>query len=146
MAEIKDRRIRINNIPKNKVRYRLTNKPVLMFLMIALAGFLLFNTDAKSIGSFLVIVAVFLLIFTPNETRLAYYDNFLVYYLLDEKGMCLIIYYNDVKYWRYEKNLGRENYFLIETTDGATYEIHVATPKKILPWFRHFLENQEIKK
>ena len=144
MAEIKDRRIRINNIPKSKVRFRLTSKPILMFLLIGLGGILLVNTDANLIGYFIVIVAVFLLIFTPNETRLAYYDNFLVYYFLEEKDMCLIIYYNEVKSWRYEKNIGREAYFLIGTSDEARYEIHVANPKKALPWFRHFLKDQEV--
>ncbi|MFA5693369.1 MAG: hypothetical protein WC907_07085 [Acholeplasmataceae bacterium] len=144
MAEIKDRRIRINNIPKSKVRFRLTSKPILMFLLIGLGGILLVNTDANLIGYFIVIVAVFLLIFTPNETRLAYYDNFLVYYFLEEKDMCLIIYYNEVKSWRYEKNIGREAYFLIGTNDEARYEINVANPKKALPWFRHFLKDQEV--
>ena len=52
--------------------------------------------------------------------------------------------YNEVKSWRYEKNIGREAYFLIGTNDEARYEINVANPKKALPWFRHFLKDQEV--
>lgn len=144
MANFKDRSIRIENVPKAKVRFRLTRKPLFTFVCLLALGIILLITDYQVSGWVLVVIAIFGLVFVPDKVILAIYDKFFVSYPIKNNGTCTIIYWQEVSGWKYIQRKDRYDSLVIQCRDGAQYDLMVMDKYRITVYFRRYCKELEI--
>ncbi len=120
---MKSKGLKVHNLPTDVAPITSINaKPDLLLIGLVGLGIALAATNTSRIyGIAIIFVGFVALAFMPKVTLMEFYNEYLVMYNRADKDSCVLIYYDEVLSWHYQK--GNRDYLFIELENGTTESI-----------------------
>ena len=121
---MKSKELKTYNLPAGRVVNSMINaKPHGFLVFLLVLGFVLsFIETVSALGIGMAISALLCLLLLPERIMAEFSDDYFVLYNKAGRGECMLIYYEDVVSWRYDRGVA-EDELVLTLEDGSTSRI-----------------------
>lgn len=143
---MKSKELKTYNLPSDKVMIAQINaKPTGLFILliiISLVSFVLKFSIAY--GLTIILVCFVCICFMPRVTLIEFYDEYFVMHNRADKSLCVLIYYDEVKSWKYNWTANRDT-LNIELINDTTESIEAFSKTIFEAYMFRFLRDKHKK-
>ncbi|MEG0423542.1 MAG: hypothetical protein RSA96_01635 [Erysipelotrichaceae bacterium] len=145
--EMKSKNLKVRNLPQDKEPVdKINSKPYAFIVVFLLMGTYMIITKYYFLGILIVAVFLYNLFFIKNRVNTEFYDDYVVFYNENDKEECFILFYDEIREWKYIR--GRFDVDTLEVTfrDGKRIKFKSLSKGKMLKHFRDHAYRLEVKK
>ena len=144
---MKSKELKSYNLPNETAPLSQINaKPTWMFVIIILIGLVLMIINVPIYyGLIAVLAGVICIIFMPRITVMEFYNDYFVMYNHADRNMCMLIYYDEVKSWRYSWSAAKDE-LIVELEDGRIEKIEAFSKTLFEATMNKYLKDKHKKK
>ena len=95
-------------------------------------------------GVAILILALSFLMFLPRLIMVEFYKNYLILHNKADKTDCVLIYYEDIVTWYYQRG-NKKDYLYIELIDGTSEKIEAFSKTEFELGMNYFLKDKKKK-
>lgn len=142
---MKSKVLKIRNLPQEmQVLNEVKVKPIgsLLALMLVSGVFIISGSSIAIVGVVLLAISSYALIVMPDRILMQFTDEFLVLYNRKIRDECMLIYWEEILLWQYQKH-NNEDQLWLQLTDGQTETIECFNRNKIVPYFKIYAKGKE---
>lgn len=139
--------IRKHNLDGNrKVMKRIHVKPVLILWILLFAGALLIVMKPYMLpaGMTIMMLALFAILVMPDRDLCEFTSEYIVLFNQHDRDDCMVIYWEDIVSWRYEKKAAVDH-LIFTLTDGTMQIQEMFSKKAIRNYLEQYIPGKEIK-
>lgn len=144
--EINSKKLKVRNLPaEREVIDQINSKPYIFIIFFLVAGVYLICTKMYLFGFLLTALFLYNLIFIKNQIDTEFYMDYIVFYNKNDREECYILFYKDIKEWRYIR--GRFDTDMLEVTfmDNKKVKFSSLSKGKMLKHMRDHAYKLEMK-
>lgn len=140
---MKSKELKVYNLPLNfKPLLIIDAKPHLWLLVFALFGIIVcINRSMLSYGIYIIALSISFLLLMPRLVMLEFYDDYMVMHNKANKSDCVLIYYEDIVSWYYNRNPNND-YLFIELEDGRVEKIEAFSKQTFESAMNRFVKDK----
>ncbi len=121
---MRTKELKVYNLPNNRtINADIDAKPYTLLLGLMGLGVMLMIFNAYIYGASLLLLGLFAIALLPRKILIEFSDNYMVLYNKVDKNDCVIIYYDDIVFWNYQRNVQNDT-LTIELLDGSVESIN----------------------
>ena len=142
---MKSKVLKIRNLPQEmQVLNEVKVKPIgsLLALMLVSGVFIISGSSIAIVGVVLLAISSYALIVMPDWILMQFTDEFLVLYNRKNRDECMLIYWEEILLWQYQKH-NNEDQLWLQLTDGQTETIECFNRNKIVPYCKIYAKGKE---
>ena len=148
MERIQSNRFKCRNLPADyEVLDQMTTKPTATLVTSSLCGaILLTKEDYLFLGSLVLFMSVYGLIFSRSTVLIEFCKDFVIFYLDERREECYVIYWNEIVHYDYKSSLFNTDYVRIILSDGSEHTFKSLAKHQVIRNFDqhvHLLENDD---
>ena len=121
-------------------------KPVLILWIMLFTGGLIIVMKPYLLpaGMTVMLLALFAILVMPDRDLCEFTPQYIVLFNQRDRDDCMIIYWDDIVSWRYEKKTGVDH-LVFTLTDGSTEIQEMFSKRAIRKSFEQYIPGKEIK-
>ena len=142
---MKSKVLKIRNLPEEmQVLNEVKVKPIgsLLVLMLVSGVFIISGSTIAIMGVVLLAISSYALLVMPDRILMQFTDEYLVLYNRKNRDKCMLIYWDEILLWQYQKH-NNEDQLWLQLTDGQTETIECFNRNKIVPYFKIYAKGKE---
>lgn len=139
---VRSRKLKIWNLPKNDTYISCINsKPYsILFTILIVAIALLIVYHRFLISMLLLSFSTYHLVFVKNKRIVEFYKDYSIFYEINhQKDDCILVFWKDIKSWKFHANKKNEESLCITLADNTVLEIQCVHRQKVEHYFRKFI-------
>ena len=142
---MKSKVLKIRNLPEEmQVLNEVKVKPIgsLLALMLVSGVFIISGSTIAIVGVVLLAISSYALLVMPDRILMQFTDEYLVLYNRKTRDECILIYWDEILLWQYQKH-NNEDQLWLQLADGQTETIECFNRNKIVPYFKIYAKGKE---
>ena len=143
---MKSKELKTYNLPSERlVNSSINAKPIGLFIFLIAAGLIMtFIQKTQVIGVMMWMGASVFMMFLPSRVLAEFSDDYVVLYNRADRNDCVLVYYEDVVSWKYDRGV-TEDELTINLEDGTSTRIEAFSKTLFESRFNQYLREKKEK-
>lgn len=136
---VRSKVLKIRNLPKDGNRIDYVNaKPYLFIIICLLIGTGLLFTRVYILGILMLGLFLYYLIFVRNMILIEFYETYAVFYLMNGRDECFLLFWEDIEHWDITSSRGEIDVLNIRLLNHETIALKCPMKKKVVQYFKRY--------
>ena len=143
---MKSKELKVYNLPNDRqINQTIDAKPYDLMIITLSAGIIIsFLENLTAVGITVTVISVFCLLFLPKRILMEFSDDYAVLYNRADHNECLMIYYEDVLSWKYQRGVTYDE-LKISLEDGSSASVEAFSRFRFESVMNLYLREKKVK-